>query len=202
MNTPRQFRQKVLPGWDHTDTYETTLAGVARALRESSPFADARVEQAGNDPREPEFYVVTMRVPGDERTRIQPVSLFFLLSPDWFAHEPAGELTYVAALGQPAAAISARRFLRTWHEGRVGGEVIYRGALENGVVRTPAVAALSRFGEQRDEVASREYGSGSIGVWPLSVDAPPRLCAICLLPAAQWVCPKCGKPVLERREGR
>ncbi len=199
MRTSHPFRQSILPGWALTEQYAATLAEVAGALS-GSPFAGARLEPAGADPREPEFFVATLRVPGEEQGRIQPVSLFYLLSPEWFSQEPAGEVTYIAAIGHSAAAISVRRFLRTWHEGQIGGEVIYKGALKPGAVGPAVAASLGRFQVRRGEVATRRFPGGEIGVWPLSVDAPPRLCPICLLPAAQWVCPKCGKPVVDRRD--
>lgn len=152
----------------------------------------------GDDAREPEFYVVTLRVPGDERDTSRegsrrPMALFHLLSPDWFSQRPVGELVYVAAMGYYAASISVRRFLRTWYEARLGGEVIYEGDLTDPSLGERALEGLQRFLVYRDDINVKN-DIGTISVWPLTTEFRPRLCGICLLPAAQGVCPKCGVP--------
>ena len=156
MRWTRSTRHRTLPGWAHCDQYRAAVNGIVQALNETVPaLPGVRVEQAGHDPREPEFYVATTRIPGDDRQGLKPVTLFHLLSPDWLAREPAGEIIFIAAIGHAAASISARRFLRTWGQGRIGGEVIYDGDLEQDSLRAHAAEALARFLEQRTEVTTK-----------------------------------------------
>lgn len=193
MKSSRSDKERTLPGLTQTPTYKTALQQIAHVLRQNLPsFPGARVEGAGTDPKEPEYYVVTLRIPGQERgENRQPMTLFHLLSPDWFSRQPVGELVYVAAIGYAAASISVRRFLRTWQDGRIGGEVIYEGDLTDPALGERALEGLQRFLTYRDDITVKN-GIGTISVWPLTTDFRPRLCEICLLPAAQGVCPKCG----------
>mgnify|MGYP007126048892 CR=1 FL=1 len=191
-----------LPGWDHHEAFQQAISKLAGALEDlASRFPEARVDQPGPEPREPEFFATALRVPGDEDTGLRPVMLVYVLSPDWFSRKPTGLITFVAAIGYPAAAIGMRRFLRTWHEGRLGGETVYEGDLtEDGFVE-PSIAAAERFFQRRKELSARAQELSSIAVWPITGYAP-RLCTYCLVPAGQGVCPRCGKPVLAVQPGR
>lgn len=199
MRWSRTERARMFPGLEHTKPFKSALTEVAHVLRQNaSALPGARVEMPGSDAREPEFYVVTLRVSGDEQDTSRdehrrPMALFHLLSPDWFAKNPVGQLIYVAAMGYYASSISVRRFLRSWQELQVGGEVIYEGDLTDPSLGERALEGLQRFLVYRDEI-SVNRDIGTISIWPLTTDFRPRLCGICLLPAAQGICPKCGIP--------
>lgn len=202
MKWRRTDRIRTFPGITQIEPYQAVVHQITQVLRENAPsLPGARVEGPGKDAREPEFYVVTLRLPGDDQGPRQPMTLFHILSPDWFSPAPVGEVVRIVAIGYSAATISVRRFLRTWHEGRIGGEVIYEGDLTDQAIGDYTLQALQRFLSQRDGITAKN-GIGTISVWPLTADFRPRLCSFCLLPAAQGVCPKCGIPAVPGGTGR
>lgn len=195
MKSTPPTRHANFPGWSHLDTFRAAIGQVVGALDEAaSGLPGARVDRPGDEPREPEFYATALRLPGDEHAGLRPAMLVYVLSPHWFAHEPWGEITCVAAIGVPTAAIGVRRFLRTWREGHLGGEVIYEGDLSKDSIRESGVRTLKRFLERRAEIDRRVQQVTAIAVWPIAGYAP-RLCAFCLIPSGQGVCPRCGMPI-------
>jgi len=198
MSSMSHTRHTKLPGWAHCDAYRAAVSAVAEVLEGMADrMQGARVEWPAQEPREPEFYVAALRVPGDDKQGARPAMLVYVLSPDWFAKEPTGQITYVAALGAPTAAISIRRFLRTWHVGRLGGETVYEGDLLKDALSEQCALSAERFFERRKEIETREHELGTILVWPITGYAP-KLCTYCLIPSGQGVCPRCGRPTVAR----
>jgi len=193
LSLPRQDNDTKQVTSEELDYVGEALAQVAHVLqdaRESIPGAS--ITEPGKDPRTPEFYVASLRVPKRPAIKFDHSMRLYIVA---FPELP-DELRLVKAvvIGDAGQMMGPGRFLQSWYEAKVGGVVYYSGTADNTKVRTATEQTILRFLERRMELSAtyRARGQASVGIWPIDSSFRPRLCPRCYIPISKGsICVGC-----------